>query len=200
IYNLGFGDSSGYPNETGIITDSVFLFNYTKNLAGENDIFIWGHSMGSGVSIAVTMELSMKHMPPAGLILEAPFNNAIDLITQSSESVAWRWTPWFNIFIKQSVSNAGIHFNSDINIKLVTCPILIMHVVDDEVISISLAKKLYNAALSANRNVRFISFAGGRGLFHKHINKAPELPIILKFVYLFVCLFIYLFVYLFIYL
>ncbi|EFO12713.2 hypothetical protein LOAG_15821, partial [Loa loa] len=43
----GFGDSPGYPNEAGLIADSVILFNYTKNLAGKNSIFIWGHSMGS---------------------------------------------------------------------------------------------------------------------------------------------------------
>lgn len=65
----------------------------------------------------------------------------------------------------------------------ITCPILIMHAADDEVISISLAKKLRDAALSANRDVRFISFASGRGLLHKHINKASELPLILKFVF-----------------
>uniref|UniRef100_A0A8R1TXI2 2-arachidonoylglycerol hydrolase ABHD12 n=2 Tax=Onchocerca TaxID=6281 RepID=A0A8R1TXI2_ONCVO len=176
----GFGESDGYPSEAGIIADSIFLFNYTKNLAGKNYIFIWGHSMGSGIAIAVAMELSMKNMPPAGLILEAPFNNLIDLITQSPYSAAWRWTPWFNVFLKQSISRSGLQFNSDKNIKLITCPILIMHAVDDEIIAISLAKKLRDAALSANRDVTFISFAAERGLLHKNINKASELPLILK--------------------
>ncbi|VDO29772.1 unnamed protein product [Onchocerca flexuosa] len=166
-YNLGFGDSNGYPSEAGVISDSIFLFNYAKNFAGKNYIFIWGHSMGSGIAIAVAMELSMKKMPPAGLILEAPFNNVTDLITQSSHSAAWRWTPWFNV---------------------ITCPILIMHAVDDEIIAISLAKKLREAALSANRDVTFISFAAERGLLHKHINKASELPLILKFVLFLLCL------------
>uniref|UniRef100_A0A0R3RSQ8 Lysophosphatidylserine lipase ABHD12 n=1 Tax=Elaeophora elaphi TaxID=1147741 RepID=A0A0R3RSQ8_9BILA len=163
----GFGDSAGYPSETGVVADSIFLFNYIKKLAGENYIFIWGHSMG-------TKELSVKHTPPTGLILEAPFNNAIDLITQSPESAAWRWTPWFNAPMNHILC---LRYGYRI-----TCPILIMHAVDDEVISISLAKKLRDAALSANRDVKFIAFSSGRGLLHKHINRALELPLILKFV------------------
>ncbi|EFO13392.2 hypothetical protein LOAG_15136, partial [Loa loa] len=63
------------------------------------------------------MKLSMKHIPPTGVILEAPFNNVIDVITQSSELSAWRWTPWFNVFVKQSIPRAGLYFYSDRNIK-----------------------------------------------------------------------------------
>lgn len=61
-YNLGFGDSAGYPSETGIVSDSMFLFNYTKNLAGKNYIFIWGHSMGTGYAKFISIIFCIPNM------------------------------------------------------------------------------------------------------------------------------------------
>ncbi|VDN01836.1 unnamed protein product [Thelazia callipaeda] len=176
----GFGDSDGYPSESGMIADSLLLFDYTKKLAGGNYVFVWGHSLGTGIATSVAMELSHRNTPPSGLILESPFNNVVDLIAESPESSAWRWLPWFDLFIRQSILRSGLNFSSELHIKGVTCPILMMHAVDDEVIPFSLAKKLYNTALSANRSASFISFAAGRGLLHKYINKAIELHVLLR--------------------
>lgn len=55
-----------------------------------------------------------------------------------------------------------------------------MHAVDDEVIPIALAEKLRDSALSAKRDVTFVAFAAGRGLLHKSINQAQELPTVLR--------------------
>lgn len=45
----GFGDSDGYPSERGVIDDSLLLFQYAKKQAGSNYVFVWGHSMGTGL-------------------------------------------------------------------------------------------------------------------------------------------------------
>lgn len=44
----GYGDSSGYPTESGFTTDVLALYDWAKERSGNSSILFWGHSLGTG--------------------------------------------------------------------------------------------------------------------------------------------------------
>lgn len=60
---------------------------------------------------------------------------------------------------------------------------MVLHAEDDHIIPIDLGKKLVDSAISANRKVKFVKFAGDREFLHKFIHRAHELPSVIRFVF-----------------
>ena len=54
----GFGDSSGWPSEDGVVKDVLVLFNFLKSYQNQSKIFLWGHSLGTGISAHAAKILS----------------------------------------------------------------------------------------------------------------------------------------------
>src|SRR5487761_2289605 len=68
----GFGASSGTPNEAGLILDGEAAYEaLLAREIGLKHIVIYGHSLGTGVAVA----LAARHRV-AALVLEAPFTSA----------------------------------------------------------------------------------------------------------------------------
>jgi len=44
----GYGDSTGWPSEKGVVNDVMILFNFIKSFQNSSDIYLWGHSLGTG--------------------------------------------------------------------------------------------------------------------------------------------------------
>lgn len=44
----GYGDSTGWPSETGVVKDVMVLFNFIKSVEKTSKVFLWGHSLGTG--------------------------------------------------------------------------------------------------------------------------------------------------------
>lgn len=44
---LGYGDSTGYPSEDGLVEDSINVYQWIKAHSGSSPVYIWGHSLGS---------------------------------------------------------------------------------------------------------------------------------------------------------
>uniref|UniRef100_A0A0M3K415 Lysophosphatidylserine lipase ABHD12 n=1 Tax=Anisakis simplex TaxID=6269 RepID=A0A0M3K415_ANISI len=175
----GYGDSTGFPTEIGVVQDAKQIYRYVKRLAGDNEILIWGHSMGTGVASAAVMELSETGGAPFGLILESPFNNLHDVIISHPFAAPFRWLPWFDDIVVHPLENSGLNMSSDLRITRVSCPILIMHAEDDHVIPSKLGRRLRDAAVVARRDVTYVEFEASRQYRHKYIYAAPELPSII---------------------
>ncbi|VDP13602.1 unnamed protein product [Soboliphyme baturini] len=94
----GFGDSNGSPSEDGLVADSAFLYHWIKARSGDNAIFIWGHSLGTC---------------PAGLILEAPFNNLVDVVRHHPFTKMFCWLPWFNNVFIDPMRRLGTRLETD---------------------------------------------------------------------------------------
>lgn len=177
----GYGDSTGFPTEVGIIEDAKQVYKYVNRLAGNNRIFIWGHSMGTGVACGAVMDLSeTSELTPAGLVLEAPFNNLHDVIMHHPLSTPFRWLPWFNEILVEPLLYSGLNMSSDLRISRVKCPILILHAEDDHIIPVALGRLLRDSALAAQRDVTYVEFEGHRNFRHKYISMAEELPVIVR--------------------
>lgn len=44
----GWGDSIGSPSERGMTYDALHVFDWIKARSGDNPVYIWGHSLGTG--------------------------------------------------------------------------------------------------------------------------------------------------------
>jgi fermentation-respiration switch protein FrsA (DUF1100 family) len=138
----GYGKSTGSPSEKSLISDAGLFYKSALEHYNEDQIVIYGRSLGSGVAV----QLAAKYNPKL-LILETPFKSLLN--------VARSQVPIFpyKIMLKH-------HFRSDHHIRNVKCPIIIMHGTSDNQVYYKSALKLY-AKVSDRDNVVFHTFKGG---------------------------------------
>ncbi|RXN29853.1 monoacylglycerol lipase ABHD12-like protein [Labeo rohita] len=180
----GWGDSEGSPSEKGMTSDALFLYQWIKQRIGQKPLYIWGHSLGTGVATNLVRRLCDRGTPPDALILESPFTNIREEAKSHPFSMVYRYLPGFDWFFLDSITANDIRFASDENVNHISCPVLILHAEDDTVVPFQLGKKLYDlAAQSKSLNghkVQFIPFPSSLGYRHKFIYKSPQLPNILS--------------------
>ncbi|XP_037061178.1 lysophosphatidylserine lipase ABHD12 isoform X4 [Peromyscus maniculatus bairdii] len=180
----GWGDSVGTPSERGMTYDALHVFDWIKARSGDNPVYIWGHSLGTGVATNLVRRLCERETPPDALILESPFTNIREEAKSHPFSVIYRYFPGFDWFFLDPITSSGIKFANDENVKHISCPLLILHAEDDPVVPFHLGKKLYNIAAPSRSfrdfKVQFVPFHSDLGYRHKYIYKSPELPRILR--------------------
>jgi abhydrolase domain-containing protein 12 len=73
----GFGSSTGWPSEAGLLVDALTLLTFAMETAGipAERIVIFAQSLGTGVAISLAHHLAMQDPPIvfAGMVLVAPF-------------------------------------------------------------------------------------------------------------------------------
>lgn len=175
----GFGDSEGKPSENGLIQDGITAIKWIRSQSPNVLLYIWGHSLGSGVAGGVAKILCDEGSPPSGVILEAPFNNAWEGAFKHPIAVPFKFLPYFNETVLDEVKDV---FQTDKRLADVYCPILILHDQSDGIISFELGKKLYETAKSSRRPdadpIKFVEL--NENLGHKHIYQSVKLPEILR--------------------
>ncbi|XP_068682879.1 lysophosphatidylserine lipase ABHD12-like isoform X1 [Montipora foliosa] len=174
----GFGDSDGTPSENGLIEDGVIAMEWIRAQIYNSSVYIWGHSLGTGVAGGVAKILCDEGFPPSGVILEAPFNNLREGAASHILTVPFRFLPYFNETVLDEVEDV---FRTDKRLADVYCPILILHDREDNTVPIELGKKLYSSAKSSRRPdadpIEFIEFVG---YGHHDIYQSERLPGILR--------------------
>uniref|UniRef100_A0A8C9G1U5 Lysophosphatidylserine lipase ABHD12 n=1 Tax=Pavo cristatus TaxID=9049 RepID=A0A8C9G1U5_PAVCR len=180
----GWGDSVGSPSERGMTYDALHVFDWIKARSGDNPVYIWGHSLGTGVATNLVRRLCERETPPEALILESPFTNIREEARSHPFSVIYRYFPGFDWFFLDPITTSGIKFANDENVKYISCSLLILHAEDDPVVPFHLGKKLYNIAATSRSfrdyKVQFVPFHTDLGYRHKYIYRSPELPRILR--------------------
>ncbi|NWV83588.1 ABD12 lipase, partial [Dasyornis broadbenti] len=181
----GWGDSIGSPSERGMTYDALHVFDWIKARSGDNPVYIWGHSLGTGVATNLVRRLCERETPPDALILESPFTNIREEARSHPFSVAsTQYFPGFDWFFLDPITTSGIKFANDENVKYISCSLLILHAEDDPVVPFHLGKKLYNIAATSRSfrdyKVQFVPFHTDLGYRHKYIYRSPELPRILR--------------------
>ncbi|XP_035982111.1 lysophosphatidylserine lipase ABHD12 [Fundulus heteroclitus] len=181
----GWGDSDGSPSERGMTSDALFIYDWLRQRRAESvPLYIWGHSLGTGVATNLVRRLCERGTPPHALILESPFTNIREEARSHPFSMVYRLLPGFDWFFLDSISANNIRFASDENVHHISCPVLILHAEDDSVVPFQLGKKLYNMASQSKslsgHKVQFVAFPASLGYKHKFIYRSPELPNILS--------------------
>ncbi|MFC1514453.1 alpha/beta hydrolase [Candidatus Omnitrophota bacterium] len=126
----GYGKSEGVPSEQGLYQDVRAAYDHLLNVRtiSADTIVIYGRSLGGNVGV----DLASK-VRAAALISDSGFSSARDMAGVIFPLVPAHW------FIRSK-------FDALSKIKKITCPKLIIHSRDDEMIPLRLGRKLFNNA------------------------------------------------------
>ena len=138
----GYGQSAGSPTEQGTYSDAEAAWTYlTKTRALDaDDIIVFGRSLGG----AIATWLATRHTP-AMLILESTFT--------SVPAMARRFYPFLPVRLLSRFQYDSLRL-----IGRLTCPVLIAHSRDDEIIPFEEGRLLFDAAPEPRR---FLEMRGG---------------------------------------
>jgi fermentation-respiration switch protein FrsA (DUF1100 family) len=126
----GYGGSSGRPSEDGLIEDARAAYAFATQHHPSAKLVIWGESLGSGVAVAIAAEKAGEKNV-ARVVLEAPFASAVSVAASVYPFVPVR-------FLMKD------QFRSDLRIRNVKVPVLIVHGDRDAVIPIESGERLYS--------------------------------------------------------
>ncbi len=144
----GYGRSQGRPSEEGTYRDANAAWRYLteqRRIAGE-DIVLFGRSLGA----AIAAYLAAKQTPKA-LIIESAFTSIPDIAAEVYPFLPARWLARFD-------------YNTKAHLRSVSCPILVVHSRDDDIIPFAHGRRLFTAA---NEPKQFLEIRGGHndGIF-----------------------------------
>nr|XP_061794045.1 lysophosphatidylserine lipase ABHD12-like [Nerophis lumbriciformis] len=180
----GWADSPGSPSEGGMTSDALFMYEWVKKRRGRGPLYVWGHSLGTGVATNLVRQLCDRGSPPDALILESPFTNIREEARSHPFATPYRYMPGFDWFFLDAITANDIRFANDDNVNHISCPMLILHAEDDHVVPFTLGKQLYEAATRSEslrgHKVEFAVFPSALAYKHKFIYRSPRLPKILS--------------------
>ncbi|XP_061897173.1 lysophosphatidylserine lipase ABHD12-like isoform X2 [Entelurus aequoreus] len=177
----GFGDSTGVPTESGLTTDALYLYKWVKRHSRRSLVYLWGHSLGSGVASNTAVKLQEEGSTLDALILEAAFTKIGEVVTVFPLSKLYMFLPGFEDFLWDTLETNNLLFANDENVKALTCPLLILHAEDDDVVPYHMGQKLYQIAARvrkerhSNVKLEMISYEASHGYSHCDIHLDPNL-------------------------
>lgn len=126
----GYGESEGVPDEAGTYRDAERCWRHLVDERGlvTEPIFLFGRSLGAAVAVDLATRVTC-----AGLVLESPFTSLPD--------VGKKHYPWLPVSLFSRSRYASLE-----KIGSVSCPVLIAHSPDDDVIPFSHGERLHEAA------------------------------------------------------
>jgi uncharacterized protein len=132
----GYGHSQGRPNETGCIADGNAAQHWLAKRMGvrPNDVVLMGRSLGSAVAIALAADNGAR-----ALVIENAFPTMPDV-------AAWHY-PWLPV--RWIMAN---RYDNMTRIQRYEGPLLQSHGTRDELILLSFARQLFDAAPSTNKH------------------------------------------------
>ena len=125
----GFSGNKGKPTEQGLYEDAKSTLNWLKEHAvKEEQIIIYGESLGTGVSVEVT-----QHKNFAGIVLESPFTSMID-----TGKFYYPYLP-VSLLLKDKYETLK-------KLKNINIPILVMHGKKDKLVPFYMGEEIYHLA------------------------------------------------------
>jgi uncharacterized protein len=132
----GYGGSTGTPTEPGLREDANTAYRFAAaNYQGR--FAVWGESLGSSIAIGLAASQPVSHV-----ILDAPFTSALDI------AAALYWFLPVRYLMKDQ-------FRSDLHIRGVQAPVLILHGDADVVVPIAYGERLLAMIPGRKQMVRF---------------------------------------------
>ena len=130
----GYGQSGGRTSEAGLYRDADAAWDYLTETRGvrPQDIVVFGRSMGASVAA----QLAARQQPLA-LIVESSFTSVPDIAKELYPWLPVRWLSRMN------------HATRDY-VRDVSCPVLVVHSQDDEIIPFHHARAIFEAAPAAH--------------------------------------------------
>ncbi|MCK8519954.1 lysophospholipase [Aquimarina sp. D1M17] len=134
----GYGKSTGDISESRLYSDAQLFYEYVLERYPENQILIYGRSLGTGIATKIASENE-----PKALVLETPYNS---MTTLAQEKV-----PFIPVGLLLKYKIPSNEF-----IQNVKCPVTIFHGTDDTVVPIESGKKLFEYISGPNKQMIII--------------------------------------------
>lgn len=154
----GYGDNQGQPSERNFRRDARAVWRFATNQlqVPPERIVIYGESIGGAVGIRLAADLGRCGLPPAGLVIQAPFTTMLEVVSQ--------YFPWWlaAIFLVD-------RFPSIRRIPRVNCPLMVIHGNEDRLIPIEMGRRLFAAAPETAANGQPKAFLELDGVDHNDI-------------------------------
>jgi len=126
----GYGQSEGEMTEAGSYRDAEATWSYLINTRSinESEIIIFGRSLGGSIAAWLA-----ERITPAGLIVESSFS--------SVPSMGRRFYPFLPVSLL-----SRYQYNTKKSIAAISCPLLLAHSRDDEIIPFEEGMEIFDAA------------------------------------------------------
>ncbi|XP_049917234.1 lysophosphatidylserine lipase ABHD12-like [Epinephelus moara] len=176
----GFGDSSGEPSEAGVTSDALYLYHWVKKQS-RGPVYLWGHSLGSGVATNAALKIQEQGSVVDALILDGAFTNVEEMVTKHPIVKMYKFLPGFEGLFWNILERNNIVFANDKNLKVLNSPLLILHAEDDNIVPYHMGLKLYEISLQAKKEydrdvqVEMITYSADLGYAHNMIYLDPNL-------------------------
>ncbi|OGV54275.1 MAG: hypothetical protein A2X45_06730 [Lentisphaerae bacterium GWF2_50_93] len=126
----GYGKSEGSTSEKGTYADAQACYDWLvkEKKIPEKEIVVMGRSLGGAIASNLAKDNS-----PRLLILESAFTSTADIAANA-----------YPIFPVRLLCRFG--YRNIENVKLIKCPLLVIHSPDDEIVPYSHGRKIFDAA------------------------------------------------------
>ena len=131
----GYGKSTGIPSPGSICADGMIAYNYLRTFCSPQNIYLWGESLGGAAAVHIASQAVC-----ARLICMCTFSSLDDIVV-TKQSVQ----RWIGIALSTVVKTICDVLPSSTKISGVTCPIVVIHSIDDEIIPFECVLKLYSS-------------------------------------------------------
>jgi len=137
----GYGRSQGKPSETGTYRDAeaAWLYLTRERSIAPKRIILFGRSLGAAVAVHQATVYT-----PGALIVESCFTSVPDMAAELYPFLPARWL-------------SRLDYNAQEQLQRVSCPVLVVHSRDDEIIPFRHGRALYTAA---NEPKQFLELHG----------------------------------------
>jgi fermentation-respiration switch protein FrsA (DUF1100 family) len=149
----GYGDSEGRPSERGLYRDAEAAWEYLTETRAipAGDIVVLGRSLGGSLAAWLAAERN-----PRALIVDSAFTSVPDI----GQDVY----PWLPVRLLSRIQHPTRE-----HVTRASCPVLVVHSRDDEIIPFHHAEALFSAA---NEPKTFLELRGGHNDTHFTSEKA----------------------------
>ncbi len=147
-----FGKSTGELSEKALHSDATYIYEWAKKRFPENQIVLYGRSLGTGIAARLASENN-----PKMLLLETPYVNLSDVVNSYFPLIP------YNSILKYQ-------FRTDLIIRQVKCPIHFFHGTKDAVVPYKSSLKLAEL-LNKKPSEILTTIPNGE---HKNLGEFPE--------------------------
>jgi len=138
----GYGLSQGSPSEEGTYRDAEAAYRWLteEKKKKPQEIIIFGRSLGASIAAQLASKVEA-----AALVLESGFTCYVEM---GKRLYPYMPVKWFARFRYETIKY----------IRLVQCPVMVVHSREDDIVPFEFAKRLYEAA---NEPKKFVEIYGG---------------------------------------
>lgn len=124
----GFADSTGAPTELGFIIDAAACLTWLMERGlREDEVVVWGHSLGTGVSVRLAHAQQQRGAPLHAVVLESAYTSMRLASSQYPVVLPFRALPFGRSIVWRYFRKSADELDTQARITDLGCPVLLLH-------------------------------------------------------------------------